>query len=47
VDLNTLLEPGSQGWALDVATEVNNNLWVIGEGEHEGRRKAFVAIPVD
>ena len=45
VDLNTLLPPGS-GWErLEVATGINDQGFIIGNGIYNGRQRGFLIIP--
>lgn len=43
-NLNSLIPPGS-GWRLREATAINDNGWIAGWGEHNGRVAAFRLIP--
>lgn len=43
-DLNTLIAPDS-GWVLREATDINDAGQIVGEGDFEGRTRAFLLIP--
>jgi probable HAF family extracellular repeat protein len=44
MDLNTLLPAGS-GWSvLEIAHEINDSGWIVGEGTYLGRHRAFLMI---
>jgi probable HAF family extracellular repeat protein len=45
-NLNTLVDPGSTGWNLTLATQINNNGYIIGRGIFNGVNRAFLAKPV-
>ncbi|CAN5763149.1 hypothetical protein BH23ACT1_BH23ACT1_11120 [soil metagenome] len=44
IDLNGLLPPGS-GWVLRSAEGINDRGDIVGFGDHEGRREAFLLTP--
>ena len=44
IDLNTLIDPSS-GWILNRAFSINNNVWIVGQGTHNGQTRAFLLIP--
>jgi hypothetical protein len=43
-DLNGLI-PDNSGWLLTYAFGINDNLWITGEGQLNGRRRGFLLIP--
>lgn len=45
IDLNTLIPPGA-GWELTQAVDINNQGWIIGNGNLNGSPRGFVLIPI-
>lgn len=43
-DLNRLVPPGS-GWKLSRATAISPNGNIVGEGDYQGRKRAFLLVP--
>jgi probable HAF family extracellular repeat protein len=46
IDLNTRLVSGSSNWSLRAAYAINNTGQIVGEGNFEGRQRAFLLTPV-
>ena len=44
IDLQTLL-PADSGWHLESAAAINNNGLIVGVGQHNGKRRAFLLTP--
>lgn len=45
-DLNSLVAPGSTGWNLQIATDINGAGQIVGTGIYNGKGRAFLATPV-
>ena len=43
IDLNTLIDPSS-GWILQVAYDINNDGWIVGQGAYNGQCRAFLLV---
>ena len=44
IDLNTLVPPG-EDWQLQIASGINDNGWIVGQGHHNGVSTNFILKP--
>jgi probable HAF family extracellular repeat protein len=45
-DLNDMIPAGS-GWILSAAVGINDNGWIVGNGNHNGEDRAFLLVPAN